>query len=70
LPSALNFVAVWVAICQGDLAAIKIMNRIATIEKPHGIWSGSETIRFIAEDPEGLTSADVAIFYSLFFYFI
>ena len=49
------------AIGQENLT-IKITNRIATIELPHDNWSGSETIHFIARDPEGLTSSDIVHF--------
>jgi sugar lactone lactonase YvrE len=41
---------------------IKITNRIATIAPSHDNWSGTETIRFIAKDPEGLTSSDIIHF--------
>ncbi|MBF0452754.1 MAG: putative Ig domain-containing protein, partial [Candidatus Magnetomorum sp.] len=51
----------WTAIGQQNLI-ITITNRIATIEKPHENWSGTETISFIAKDPGGLTDSDKAIF--------
>jgi hypothetical protein len=51
----------WTATGQVDLN-INITNRIATIEQPHENWIGSETIRFIAKDPAGLTSSDIVQF--------
>ena len=51
----------WTVTGQVDLK-INITNRIATIEQPHENWSGSEIIRFIAKDPEGLTSSAIAQF--------
>jgi alpha-tubulin suppressor-like RCC1 family protein len=51
----------WTAIGQKDLT-INITNNIATINQPNKNWSGIETIIFIAEDPEGLTSTGAVLF--------
>ncbi|ETR73138.1 MAG: hypothetical protein OMM_07124, partial [Candidatus Magnetoglobus multicellularis str. Araruama] len=51
----------WTATEQTDLA-VTIVNRVATISVPYSTWSGSETITFIATDPEGLTASDSATF--------
>jgi PKD repeat protein len=50
----------WTATGQTDLT-ITITDRVVTIEAADN-WYGSETITFIAEDTEGLTSCDTAIF--------
>jgi PKD repeat protein len=51
----------WTATGQSNLT-VTISNRIAKIENPDSDWNGTETIRFTAVDPEGLTSSDEAIF--------
>jgi PKD repeat protein len=50
----------WTATGQTDLT-ITITDRVATIEAENN-WYGIETITFIAQDSEGLTSSDTAIF--------
>ncbi|ETR65979.1 MAG: hypothetical protein OMM_13419, partial [Candidatus Magnetoglobus multicellularis str. Araruama] len=51
----------WTAIGQSNLT-VTISNRIATIETKDSEWNGSETILFIAADPDGLTASDEVIF--------
>jgi len=51
----------WTAMGQVDLT-ITITDRIASILQPHDKWNGIETIIFMAEDPEGLTSTDIVVF--------
>ncbi|ETR69986.1 MAG: hypothetical protein OMM_03568 [Candidatus Magnetoglobus multicellularis str. Araruama] len=51
----------WTTTGQSDLTIAKA-NRIVTISTPDNNWNGTETIVFIATDPEGLTSAYAADF--------
>jgi uncharacterized repeat protein (TIGR02543 family) len=37
-------------------------NRVATITTPHENWFGTETITFTAEDPDGASDSDSAVF--------
>jgi hypothetical protein len=51
----------WTATGQNDLT-ITIKNRIATIEQQHEEWTGTETINFIATDPDGMSSTGIVVF--------
>jgi hypothetical protein len=51
----------WTATGQTDLV-VDITDRIATITVTDPEWNGSETITFQAEDPDGETGSDQAIF--------
>jgi uncharacterized repeat protein (TIGR02543 family) len=51
----------WTASGQVELT-INIIGHVATISLPGVDWNGSETITFTAEDPEGETDSDSAIF--------
>jgi len=49
--------------CTGmNALKINIIDHIATITIPHKDWNGSETITFIATDPEGLSANESVVF--------